>query len=121
MTGGFDEVYRNMDAWERQFRKKAEEAIDEIGHFLANYAKKNHQWGNPYSKGYIPTGATDLSTKGGLYESATDYVRGVLSAGMDYNVFLELAREGKWAWLWPAVEANQTTIMGILERHLSNE
>ena len=113
MNNGFDDVRRNMEEVLRnQMRKKAESAMDEVGHYLANYAKDNHLW-TPR------TGDTDRSTVGGLYESTAEYVRAVLSAGMTYDVFLELAREGRWAWLNPAVEANQSAINSIIVRHMS--
>ena len=112
MTGGFDEVERNLDKLEADLRRRAARAMDEVGIHLANYAKTHHLW-TPR------TGATDVSTVGGLYEETQEYVRAVLSAGMTYNVFLELARSGRWSWLKPAVDANHSTILRIIERHMT--
>lgn len=112
MTGGFNEVYHALDALEQSIHAAAESAMDEAGHLLANYAKTNHLWQDR-------TGNTTASTIGGLVESTRELVRGALSAGMDYDVFLELAREGRWAWLLPAVEANKLEILLIFNRHLS--
>lgn len=103
---------RALDDLEREIHRRTVAAGDEIGHMLANYAKTHHPW-TPR------TGATDVSTQGGVYEQTREYVRVVLSAGMSYNVFLELARSGEWAWLYPTVQANQQNIMRILERHLA--
>lgn len=112
MIGGFREVERALDDFEREIHRKTVRAGDEIGHMLANYAKTNHPW-TPR------TGHTDQSTVGGVYKETREYVQVVLSAGMSYDVFLELAMSGRWSWLMPAVQANQRQIMSILERHLA--
>lgn len=111
-VGGFQEVNRNLDNLEREIHRRAVNAMDEVGHFLANYAKTHHPW-TPR------TGATDVSTVGGIESETKEYVRAVLSAGMSYDVFLELAKDGRWSWLWPSVTSNQQNIMRILERHLA--
>lgn len=108
---GLDTVLANLSEVQGWMLKVTIDAGDEIGHLLANYAKGHHLW-RPI------TGHTDTSTVGGVEEVAMEYVLIALSAGMDYDVFLELARQGKWAWLMPAVEANKDNIMQIWERHL---
>lgn len=118
-VGGFREVERALDNFEAEIHRRTVAAGDEIGHYLANYAKTNHLWGNPYSEGYTPTGHTDQSTQGGVYEQTREFVRVVLSAGMDYDVWLELAMSQRWSWLRPAVYASERQIMQILERHLA--
>jgi hypothetical protein len=116
---GLDVVLGNLERLGSDFVRKRHDAADEIGHLLADYAKAHHKWGNPYSAGYEPTGATDTSTKGDIVEETTEYVMVALSAGMDYDVFLELARRGRWAWLAPAVEANRERMMEIMVKRLS--
>lgn len=111
-VGGFREVEKALDDLEREIHRRTVRAGDEIGHYLANYAKTHHLW-TPR------TGATDVSTVGGVYEETREYVRVVLSAGMSYDVWLEILNSGRWAWLRPAVEASQGQIMRILERHLA--
>lgn len=111
-VGGFREVEANLEKLEADIHRRTVEAGDEIGHYLANYAKTHHPW-TPR------TGLTDVSTVGGVYKETREYVQVVLSAGMSYDVFLELAMEGRWSWLLPAVEASQAQIMSILERHLA--
>lgn len=111
-VGGFREVERALDDLEKEIHRRTGRAGDEIGHYLANYAKTHHLW-TPR------TGLTDVSTQGGVYKETREYVQVVLSAGMSYNVFLELAMQGRWSWLRPAVEASQQQIMSILERHLA--
>jgi hypothetical protein len=34
---------------------------------------------------------------------------------MDYDVFLETCREGRWSWLFPAIEAYEDVIRAKLE------
>lgn len=111
MTGGFDEVFRNLNALEQDFHRRAAVAMDEVGKMLENHARTNHLWKDR-------SGNTNNSTIGGLSEQTREYVRAVLSAGMTYDVFLELARGGKWAWLMPAVEANRLQILQIINRNM---
>ena len=83
-------------------------AMGEIAALLESYAKANHPWKDD-------TGATATSIRGFISEVTPITITATLSAGMEYDVFLELARDGKWAWLWPAIEANMDTIKAKLE------
>ena len=109
---GLDEVERNLDKWYQGRLHKARIAMEEICSILESYAKTNHPW-------RTQTGATIINIRAFIAEATPTALMGVLTAGMSYNVFLELAREGKWAWLWPAVEANLPMIKrkldGIME------
>lgn len=111
-VGGFREVEKALDDLEKRMYQRAYDAMDEIGHHLANDAKTHHEW-QPV------TGATDVSTVGGVYEATQEFIRVVLSAGMDYDVFLETARQGRWAWLHPTVTRNQAYIVRRLGEALS--
>ena len=86
-------------------------AARQIAGELEAYAKGNHPWS-------VRTGNTNQSTKGTVVEPEENILEIVLSAGMDYDVFLELAREGKWAWLWPAIIANEDRIRLIFAEEL---
>jgi len=103
MLRGQDQVNRNLDKWYQGTLRNAVQAMEEIAAILEGYAKSNHPW-KP------DTGNTDVSTHGFIAEATPLVINAVLTAGMEYDVFLELARDGKWAWLWPAVEANLDTI-----------
>jgi hypothetical protein len=105
---GQDEVQRNLDKWYTGELHKARVAMEEICVLLQGYAKTHHPW-TP------ETGATDVSTIAFISEATPLVITAVLTAGMEYNVFLETARKGKWAWLWPAIEANEHEIKRILE------
>ena len=110
---GIDVVQRNIDLWWQGKRRKLATAMEEIAAILENYAKSHHEW-KP------ETGATDVSTVGQISRVLPEMIEVTLSAGMEYDVFLELAREGKWAWLWPAVEANTDEIRRILKEAMSD-
>jgi hypothetical protein len=110
-VNGLELLLGNLDKMQARWEQGIDAAAEEIAHLLEAYAKSNHLW-TPR------TGNTDNSTKGTVAERTREYVLVVLSAGMEYDVFLETARQGKWAWLWPAVEANRENILKILARHL---
>ncbi len=111
LVTGVEEVCQNLDRVTDGIYRAAVEAADEIAHLLADYAKGHHAW-RPR------TGATDASTKAGITEASRELVAIALSAGMDYDIYLEFARDGRWAWLWPAVEACRADIMRTFERRL---
>jgi hypothetical protein len=112
-VNGIDTVVGNLEIFAESLRQRAWEAADEIGFLLESYAKGDHPW-KP------ETGATDASTRHDVVDAGGDIIEIYLSAGMDYDVFLELARGGKWAWLWPSVEANKDNIQKILVKRLGN-
>ncbi len=103
---GLETVLTAFDIHIELLKAEALKAADEIAHLLESYAKSNHPW-KP------DTGATDVSTRG-FVEDAGEVINIYLTAGMDYDIFLELARDGKWAWLFPAILANQDRILQIL-------
>ncbi len=109
MLKGVDEVQRNLDRWYHDdLLQNAVVVMEEIAALLEGYAKSNHEW-------QPQTGNTDTSTRGFISEVTPQVITAVLTAGMGYDVFLELARNGQWAWLWPAVEANKDVIRAKLE------
>ena len=133
---GLNEVLANLDKYLLSVHAALHRAGEEIGFLLENYAK-THPGTTPRAAGWIypgggvkrrwrtggvgwgdVTGATQQSTRGRISAETAEYVEVALSAGMDYDVFMELARQGKWAWLWPAVIANENNIKMILAANL---
>ena len=104
-------VLQGLEGYIKGLRKAAEDAAGEIAALLESYAKTHHPW-TPR------TGATDASTRGFVAENSEKLILIVLTAGMDYDKFLELAHGGKWAWLWPAVIDNKTRIKQILQKRM---
>ena len=92
---------------------QAQAAGEEIAALLKDYAKNNHPWQNV-------TGETEATTDAQVVEATTQLVTVALFTGTDYSQFLELARDGKWAWLWPAIIANEGAIMEIARKYLSD-
>ena len=108
---GLEQAQRNLEVYARGLKNGAILAGHEIANLLEGYAKSHHLYQDR-------TGNTTNSTKGTVV-LADDIIRVVLSAGMDYDIFLERAHDGKWAWLWPAVVANKDNIRNILRKRLT--
>ncbi len=85
-------------------------AGNEIAQLLEVYAKQNHPWKDD-------TGDTRASIRGEIVEFTDQLVQIAVSAGMDYDVYLELYHNGRWSWLLPAVLANESKIMDIIKKH----
>jgi hypothetical protein len=115
---GVDKVLANLDKWVKERQALAELAMNEVMAALEGWAKSEHKWGNPYSAGYKPTGALANSIRGEVTEATQAIVRGVLSASMEYAIFLEMAHNGKWAWLWPVIINHEQEILKILANRL---
>jgi hypothetical protein len=107
---GVVEVQKNIAALYAGTRKNLVNGMREVCSLLEGYAKNNHPW-------TARTGNTDNSTDARIVSATIDEITAALTAGMDYDVFLELARSGRWAWLMPAIMANQDKIIEILVRH----
>jgi len=108
---GLREAQQKLEAYAAGLKSGAILAAHEIAVLLEGYAKAHHPW-TPR------TGNTTNSIRGTVVEASDEIIRVVLSAGMDYDVFLELAHEGKWAWLWPAIVACKDQIKAILRKRL---
>jgi hypothetical protein len=107
---GLRQVERNLAALYAGERKAIETAMREIASLLAAYAKNNHPW-------QAQTGNTDNSTRADIVKAGVDEIVVALTAGMSYDIYLELAHSGQWAWLWPAMTANRDKILEILAKH----
>lgn len=132
---GIEDVVANLARYEIEQRMRLRLACEEVAQLLERYAIMNHPWN-------VFTGATNVTTKGTWAEVAGDLYEVVLSAGMWYDVYLELAGPtrgdyarhsaslphnslqefggGKYAWLWPAISANQREIINTFARHLAH-
>jgi len=108
---GLEQALRKLDVYAAGLKSGANLAAHEIALMLEGYAKSHHLW-------TVHTGNTTNSIRGTVAEASDEIIRVVLSAGMDYDVYLELAHEGKWAWLWPAIVACKETIRTILKKRL---
>lgn len=109
---GVGDVQRHLEAYAEGLKSNALLAASEIAAVLKSYAIANHPW-------QVRTGDTNRTTQGTVIDAGS-IIDIYVSAGMDYDVFLELSRNGKWAWLWPAIQANVDRIKRILESRLGS-
>lgn len=133
---GVSTVLQNLDAWADSMRARRKRAGEKIAILLAAYAQAHHgtrprpaRWIDPGHgrRVFRPagtgwgdvTGATQQSTKATISRDIVAFTEVALFAGMEYDVFLELARNGRWAWLWPALIDNKDKIVDILETELN--
>jgi hypothetical protein len=110
-TTGIDTVTQALHDYQLDQQNRIRLACIEIAHYLEQYAITNHLW-------KVRTQATNVTTKGTFDEVGEDLYAVVLSAGMDYDVFLELIKNGKYAWLWPAMVENEKVILDTFARHM---
>lgn len=102
-----DAVQLRLSAVAAQLQHNAETAMAEVMAALEGWAKSEHIYTDR-------TGNNTNSIKGEVAEASAEIVRGVLSAGMEYSVFLELARDGRWAFLWPTIERHKDDILALI-------
>ncbi len=112
-VSGVEACTDGLEAAVEGLQRQAESAAKEIAELIQEYAKQNHPWQNR-------TGQTQATTKAFIAESSEQLVLIALTTETDYSIFLELAKSGKWSWLWPAIEANTEQILRILQHHLQN-
>ena len=105
-------VMRNLSVAVQGLQQAAHDAAVEIAEILQAYAKSHHVW-RPV------TGQTDMTTSAQIVEETEQHILIALSAETPWAAFLELARQGRFAWLWPAVEANRDLALEIFRRHLA--
>jgi hypothetical protein len=60
------------------------------------------------------TGNLNSSIRAGVVEATMRAITIGLTADMSYAVFVETMRDGRWAWLFPAIEDNRQLILQIL-------
>lgn len=103
-------VLRNLNAVVVEMSDAGREAAQEIAALLEDYAKANHPWQSD-------TGRTQMTTEG-IVEEVNGVIEVMLTTGTDYSYFLELARGGKFAWLFQAMDSNRDNITHILREKL---
>lgn len=81
--------------------------LEKAMELIAYYARTEHLYTRR-------TGLTEQTTEGGLYEATAAKVVGIVSAQMSYDQFLEAAREGRWAFLWPALMEHQDEVIALI-------
>jgi hypothetical protein len=106
-TQGVDQVLAGFEGYIKQQTERCVVAMEQVTTALEGWAKAEHSYTDRTSN-------TTNSIRGFVAEATPQMVRGVLSAGMEYDVFLELARGGKWAFLLPVLERHKGDIEKII-------
>lgn len=111
---GLDRVLMNLSKWEDKVELSADTAMHELMQQMEGWAKEEHAWvvGRPHTEGSIQGLVTTVGPS---------IITGTLSVDMDAGLWLEMARDGKWAWLWPVVMNHRADIMRILGRAMATE
>lgn len=107
---GVNGVIARLEAWRRSRSTKADQAGAAIAAMLEKYAKENRPWHD----------RTGNARKGlwGSHEVMATEISVKLGHGVDYGIYLELARAGKYAILLPTMESNRGAMQSILEKYL---
>lgn len=106
VTGG-DDLIAALEAWAATMIDLAEIAMQKVMASLEGWAKDEHPWQNK-------SGDLQASIEGKVTEIAPTVITGVLSASTDYAVFVELARDGAWGWLWDVAIRHKADILQII-------
>jgi len=79
------------------------------------YPEPGQKFERPEGIGWLDvTGRTQAGTHAYVDTHDRDHITVILTAETDYAKFIELAQDGKWAWLWPAIHENRKVIRNLL-------
>ena len=104
-------VMAAFDGFTKGLNSRMELCIQTVVAALEGWAKSEHRYTDR------TTNLTN-SIKGIVGEVSAKSATGYLTATMEYAVFVELARDGKWAFLWPVIERHKADILKIIEQCL---
>lgn len=104
---GEADILRNLAAVKKRMESGLDKGLVKAVEMIADYARTHHK----YTK---RSGDTEATTEGGMYERTAEKLVAIVTAGMDYDVFLERARKGAWAFLWPAVLDKKGDVLKII-------
>lgn len=106
---GVGQMKINMEIYGQKARQAVYELAQYFAPILETYAKENASW----------TDRT-ANARQSLYATATKMAEEAvilrLSHGVNYGVFLEVRWAGKYAIIWPALQAHLDTIKQALQR-----
>jgi len=110
---GLAQVLTNLNAHVDGITARCEAAMEIVVAALEGWAKSEHKYTDR-------TTNNTNSIRGFVAEATPQLVRGVLAAGMEYSIFLELARNGEWAFLLPVIQRHRADIIAILREQLGS-
>lgn len=106
---GVNLVLQNMSEHERKVHFVIKQIALYFAPKLERYAKENATWKDR-------TGNARQSLHTQVHEIAGTIVRLYLSHGVDYGLYLELGFAGRYAIIWPTIEAHLEQIKTMLDR-----
>jgi len=111
MAQGIGDILSGFDRFAGGVHSGVETCIKIVVAALEGWAKAEH--------GYTDR-TTNLtnSIKGLVGQVSPTEATGYLTATMEYAIFVELARNGKWAFLWPVIERHRADILEIISEQL---
>ena len=105
---GLDSMFQQMD----NYVKKVEYALVQVATYFKavfeTYAKQNHPWTDR-------TANATQTLHGWVNELSRDTVELYLSHGVEYGVYLETIGAGRWAVIWPTIQAHLQAINDMLK------
>jgi hypothetical protein len=104
---GVDDMKTRMDEYERLMMREIKNLAQRWAVELENYAKQNRPWQDQ-------THAAKLGLHGWV-DVMIDLIRINLSHGVEYGSDLELKWSGKYAIIWPTIEAHLDEIRRSIE------
>ena len=106
-TFSFAAAAKGFIAWCNDVELAQREMLNVLCEKLKEWAVEEHAWkpDRPHTEGTIDAFVVEVT-------SERMVVR--LQADMDAGLWLELARGGKWAWLWPVIVNHEAEIQAII-------
>jgi hypothetical protein len=105
---GDDEVLQNMDSYADKVRWAVRQVAEYWRLQWESEAKENASWEDQ-------TGNARQALYAEIEDLADDAVKLYLSHGVDYGLWLEIRWAGKYAIIWPTIEASLTAIRRMLQ------
>lgn len=112
MAQGIGDILTSFDRFAGGVHSGVETCIKVVVAALEGWAKAEHTYKDS------ATANLTNSIKGLVGEVSPTQATGYLTATMEYAIFVELARNGKWAFLWPVIERHRADILKIIEGQL---
>lgn len=106
---GLDQIGLGLQAFAEQCREATLQIVEYFAPILETFAKENAPWEDQ-------TGNARQSLQGIPERLSQDAVALYLAHGMNYGVYLETRWAGKYAILWPTIEAHLGDITEMLRQ-----
>lgn len=106
---GVDGIQAALDDYGRKIHQAAYDIADYFAPVLETYAKENAVWTDR-------TANARQTLRGWADELGNDAAVLYLAHGMEYGKWLELRWSGRYAILWPTIEAHLSEITAMLQQ-----